>query len=81
MHRPQQAGLADAGYHVGRDGDIALDRDLDVGVPAFHSHRTDTADDDVVDHHRRIRLHRPDIRELDVVDVGARPASDRAGQG
>ena len=36
---------------------------------------------DVVDHHRRIRLHRTDIRDLDVVDVGSRAASDGAGQG
>ena len=36
MHRPQQAGLPDGGHHVGRHDDIALDRDLDVGVPASH---------------------------------------------
>ena len=80
MHRAQQARLTDGGYHVGRHDDIALDRDLDVGMPALHPHRADTADHDVVDHHRRIRLHRPDIRQLDVIDVGPRPATDRTGQ-
>ena len=43
MHRSQQAGLTDAGHHVGGDDEIVLDRDLDVGVPVFHRHRADAA--------------------------------------
>ena len=56
------------------------DRDLDVDVPVRERHRSDAADDDVVDQHRRIRFQRADIGELDVVDAGVGPAADGAGQ-
>ena len=80
MHRPQQAGLPDAGHRVGRDDHVVLYRDLHIGVPAFDRHRADTSDDDVIDHHRRIRLQRSDIRDLHVVDVRAWTAPDGTGQ-
>ena len=63
------------GHGVGGHDHVGLDRDLHVGVPALDRHLADAADDDVVDHHRRIRLQRGDIRDLDVIDLGVR---DRA---
>jgi hypothetical protein len=59
---------------------IWFDRDIQVGVPALNRHFADAADDDVVDHHRRIRFQRTDIGDLDVIDVSPRTAPRRARQ-
>ena len=80
VHRPQQAGLPYAGYRVGPYREVVLYRNLDVGVPTFHRHRANASDDDVIDQHRRIRLQRTDIRDLNVIDVRSRTAAHRAGQ-
>ena len=72
MHRPQQAGLSDRGHGVGGHHHVGLDRDLHIGMPVVDRHLADTADDDVADQHRRIRLQRRDIRDLDVVGDGVR---------
>ena len=81
VHRSEQTGLSKAGHRVGGHYDLGLDRDLHVGVPVGEPHRPDTADDDVVNQHGRIRFQRTDIGDLDVVDVCARTSADRPRQG
>ena len=49
-------------------------------LPVTDGHLADTADDDVVDHHGRIRFQRADIGELDVVDGRARSSPHRTRQ-
>ena len=40
---------------------------VEVDMPAVQRHLADAADHDIVDHHRRIRFQRTDVRDLDVI--------------
>jgi hypothetical protein len=60
--------------------DIGFDRHLDVGVAFPDPHPANASHHDVSHHHGRIGFECIDIRDLDVINAGARPAANRAGQ-
>jgi uncharacterized membrane protein YjjP (DUF1212 family) len=79
MHGSENARLRDTGHRIGRYHHPGLHCHLDVGVPILDLHVADTADHHVVDHYRRIRLQRSDIRDFEMVGRGTRAASQRTG--